>query len=152
MISDIANQTNLLSLNASIEAARAGEQGKGFAVVADEIRKLAEQSNESAQNIASVIEAPIKNSEESVGTMAIVKTNNKEQMEQLKSTCGSFDNMMGQLDKLIANINQMNVHIEGITKSVNALSGSIIALANISEENAASCEETSANTSITFPK
>ena len=148
MISDIANQTNLLSLNASIEAARAGEQGKGFAVVADEIRKLAEQSNESAQNIASVIEALIKNSEESVGTMAVVKTNNKEQMEQLKSTRGSFDNMMGQLDKLIANINQMNVHIEGITKSVNALSGSIIALANISEENAASCEETSANMSV----
>lgn len=145
VISEIANQTNLLSLNASIEAARAGEQGKGFAVVADEIRKLAEQSSQSAQQIARVIEALTTNSEESVGTMSIVKNNNSEQMEQLDSTRGSFENMTNELDDLITNIDAMNQHTEDITKSISSLSNSISTLASISQENAASCEETSAN-------
>ncbi|MCR5273295.1 MAG: cache domain-containing protein [Lachnospiraceae bacterium] len=68
-ISEIANQTNLLSLNASIEAARAGEMGKGFAVVASEISKLADQSNEAALKITALIEDITKHSEEAVEAM-----------------------------------------------------------------------------------
>ena len=69
LITSIAEETNLLSLNASIEAARAGEQGRGFAVVASQIQKLAEQSNESAQTIESIVATLINDSEKTVHTM-----------------------------------------------------------------------------------
>ncbi len=74
IISDIANQTNLLSLNASIEAARAGEAGRGFAVVADEIRALAYQSKVSTEKIKKIVDELIHNSNLSVATMKQVKT------------------------------------------------------------------------------
>lgn len=73
LITDIANETNLLSLNASIEAARAGEQGRGFAVVASEIQKLAEQSTESARKIEEIINMLLIDSEKAVRTMGQVK-------------------------------------------------------------------------------
>ena len=69
-ISQIAEETNLLSLNASIEAARAGEAGRGFAVVASQIQKLAEQSNAASGNIEEMVNTLLKNSERVVGTMA----------------------------------------------------------------------------------
>ena len=69
----LADETNLLSLNASIEAARAGEAGKGFAVVAAQIQKLAEQSNESAKRIEDIIRELLKDSETAVHTMEDVK-------------------------------------------------------------------------------
>ena len=73
IITDIAEETNLLSLNASIEAARAGEQGRGFAVVAAQIQKLAEQSNESARLIEEITDSLIRDSEEAVETMDTVE-------------------------------------------------------------------------------
>ena len=69
IISSIAEETNLLSLNASIEAARAGEQGKGFAVVAAQIQKLAEQSNDATDKISLIVKTLIDDSEKAVETM-----------------------------------------------------------------------------------
>ena len=73
LITDIAEETNLLSLNASIEAARAGEQGRGFAVVAGQIQKLAEQSNESARKIEAIVASLIEDSDKAVETMNEVR-------------------------------------------------------------------------------
>lgn len=84
LIADIANQTNLLSLNASIEAARAGEQGKGFAVVATEIRTLADQSRGSAEKIADAVNLLIGNSNRSVATMGTMMEIIEEQNENWK--------------------------------------------------------------------
>lgn len=147
-ISDIAGQTNLLSLNASIEAARAGEDGKGFAVVADEIRKLAEESGDSAKQINDIIKVLINNSEESVRSMSVMTVNNSGQIEQLNSLEDSFSNMMEELSELLDSIEEMNTYINDIGNSVDSLSASISTLADVSEENAASCERTSANMAV----
>ena len=86
LISSIAEETNLLSLNASIEAARAGEAGRGFAVVASQIQKLADQSNESANQIDQIIHALIEDSEKAVKTMDEVKTIMNLQSENVHKT------------------------------------------------------------------
>ena len=91
IITGIAEETNLLSLNASIEAARAGEQGKGFAVVANQIQKLAEQSNESALKIAETVTALMEDSENTVVVMGEVKEIVDEQKDKLELTKKQFN-------------------------------------------------------------
>lgn len=94
LIASIADETNLLSLNASIEAARAGEAGKGFAVVAAQIQKLAEQSNESAKRIEDIIRELLKDSETAVHTMEDVKKIMQEQNEKVKKTAEVLNKCM----------------------------------------------------------
>ncbi|MCH5273511.1 MAG: methyl-accepting chemotaxis protein [Lachnospiraceae bacterium] len=144
LISDIAGQTNLLSLNASIEAARAGEQGKGFAVVADEVRKLAEQSKQSAEQIEVIVRQLIEKSNSSVYAMNTVMQEIQSQYDKLNQT----KNVFGQLNLEIANVTDavdgIAGEIENINHSKNVVYNSLESLAAISEENAASTEETSA--------
>ncbi len=147
-ISDMAEQTNLLSLNASIEAARAGEAGRGFAVVADEIRKLAESSNDSAKHISNVVNILTGNTQKSVKAMSMVIDQNSQQVEQLKNMQDSFSNMMEELRNLLNNIEKMNGYIDTVNISVDSLSQNISAVAGISEENAAFCQETSASMEV----
>ncbi len=106
LITDIANETNLLSLNASIEAARAGEQGRGFAVVASEIQKLAEQSTESAGRIEEIINMLLIDSEKAVRTMGQVKEIIGQQTEHIVRTDKAFVEIQ---EGVSASINGMQV-------------------------------------------
>ncbi len=107
LITSIAEETNLLSLNASIEAARAGDQGRGFAVVASQIQKLAEQSNESARQIENIIDSLIEDSQKSVATMEDVKKIMESQSESVGRTNERFTQVRNGITQSLDGVNQI---------------------------------------------
>jgi methyl-accepting chemotaxis protein len=145
LITEIADETNLLSLNASIEAARAGEQGRGFAVVAAQISKLAEQSNESARKIEEIITSLIADSSKSVETMNNVRDIMTRQNENVKKTDEAFQIVKEGIDRSMdgvkyiadttAKLDEARVNVVDVVQNLTA----------IAEENAAGTEETSAS-------
>ena len=145
LITSIAEETNLLSLNASIEAARAGEQGRGFAVVAGQIQKLAEQSNDSARTIADIISNLLKDSEQTVQVMNEVQDIMNEQQLKLNETKKQFDVVgdgIGAANTAAGVIKEQTETCDvARAKVVDVISN----LSAISEENAASTEETTAS-------
>lgn len=146
LISSIAEETNLLSLNASIEAARAGEQGRSFAVVANQIQKLADQSNASADAIDNIINELISDSDEAVVTMEKVKEIINNQSENVANTETIVSQVMDGIEESIRGIEA----IENRTVALNEARSSIVevvqGLSAVAEENAASTQETSAAT------
>ena len=144
IITDIASQTNLLSLNASIEAARAGEYGRGFAVVADEIRQLADQSSESAEKISQIVAELVRNSNTSVDTMDTVLTDITDQFDKLNTTRKVFDKLNAEINNVANAVESITDQVDSINTVKNEVLGSVESLAAIAQENAASTEETSA--------
>lgn len=144
MITSVAAQTNMLSLNASIEAARAGENGKGFAVVADEIRNLSEQSRHSAEEISAIVAELIRNSNTSVVTMNRVSGSVQEQNDKLGNTKEMFISLNNEIASVSDGVESIRHRMETLEKIKDNVMMSVEQLAAIAEENAASTEETSA--------
>lgn len=143
LIADIAEETNLLSLNASIEAARAGEHGRGFAVVASQIQKLAEQSNESAKQIDSIINLLISASDRSVETMKEVNIVVDKQNENVALTEQAFESVKQGIDRSITGIDAIADHTQRMDHARVKVVDVVHNLTAFAQENAASAEQTS---------
>ena len=145
VISNIAEQTSLLSLNASIEAARAGEAGKGFAVVAEEIRNLSEGSGEAAAQISLVVQELVTNSNVNVDKMREVENQFENQQTQLNGTEKSFQGLQDEVEK----VSEISESIHNQTNQLDSLkkgvAEAIIKLSQHAEKNVVSTSEVSEN-------
>lgn len=147
MISEIAEETTLLSLNASIEAARAGEQGRGFAVVANQIQKLAEQSADATTQITEVISELVNDAQESVQTMDEVKEVMNQQSENVSQAEKAFKNVEKGIAESIESVEKITDKTRKLDEARAGVVDVVQSLSAIAEENAASAEETSASAS-----
>ena len=145
IITSIADETNLLSLNASIEAARAGEQVRGFAVVASQIQKLAEQSNDSAKQIDDITNVLIQDSTHAVDTMQGVQQIMAVQSDKMQQTEKRFADVYEGVEKAIGGVGTISGRTESLDDSRSKVVDVVQNLSAIAEQNAASSQETSAS-------
>lgn len=145
LITSIASQTNLLSLNASIESARAGEAGRGFAVVATEIQKLALQSNDAAVEIRQIIDSLLAESSKTMEQMREAEALMREQQEKLNETKGKFGEVSDGISVSREGTEKIRVSADSCDGARATVMDVISNLSAISEENAASSEETTAS-------
>lgn len=145
LITDIAEETNLLSLNASIEAARAGEAGRGFAVVASQIQKLADQSSNSAKQIQDIIDQLVADSNRSVETMESVQQIIAQQSDDVDRTSRIFSEVSNGIDAALEAISSIDTKVRDLGDERTTVVDVVNSLTAIAEENAASTQESSAS-------
>ncbi|MFD2629208.1 methyl-accepting chemotaxis protein [Oceanobacillus kapialis] len=149
VIKDIAEQTNLLALNAAIEAARAGEQGKGFAVVADEVRKLAEQVSVSVTDITRIVTGIQTESTSVAQSLETGYTEVEKGTKQLRTTGETFQGIQLFVTEMTNSVKQISDNLSEMATSSEEMNRSIEEIAAISEESAAGVEQTSASSQQT---
>lgn len=145
-ISGIAGQTNLLALNAAIEAARAGEQGRGFAVVAEEVRKLAEQSDEAAKKIASLIGEIQIDTDRAVEAMNSGTREVKTGAEVVNAAGATFRQIADMVTEVSEQVKQMSAAIQQMATGSQQVVGSVRKIDEYSKKSAGEAQSVSAAT------
>ncbi|MEM1505164.1 methyl-accepting chemotaxis protein [Domibacillus sp. 8LH] len=144
LITDISGQTNLLALNAAIEAARAGEHGKGFAVVAEEVRKLADQTSQSAHHIHTLVSTIQNESNETIRSIRLVRENVNSGIHLSRETVTSFDEILHLIEQVTVQVQEVADATQFITNGFKEVQKTIEVMADDSQETLTSTETAAA--------
>lgn len=145
-IENIAEQTNMLALNAAIEAARAGDAGKGFAVVAEEVRRLADQSRQSTEEITNLMESIREESQLAIQAMEVMRKISMEQNTAVDLTNRSFKDIAEGIVSIVKKIKAVNEAVSRMQQDKDEVISAIENISSVSQETAASSEEVAATT------